>query len=77
MIAMGQDETSWRLGFAAGHAGELPECPPDVENPMAWASGYVQGKMAAREAAQAASGPGAVTPEKLAQCPMGAGEAAP
>ncbi len=40
------DERTWTRGYAAGRAGEPCEYPVDVENRLAWLSGYVEGRAA-------------------------------
>jgi hypothetical protein len=48
------DEASWRAGVMAGRRGDpLPagRAPPGISDPLAWISGYIEGK-AMRERGQ-------------------------
>ncbi len=48
------DERTWNRGYAAGRTGEPCEYPVDVEDRLAWLSGYVEGRAAYIEERQQA-----------------------
>ncbi len=39
-----QDSKSWEAGHAAGLQGKRNKCPSDIEDELAWYSGFVEGK---------------------------------
>ena len=41
-----QDPASWQAGYNAGMSGGSAECPPEVPDRLAYASGYIEGKAA-------------------------------
>jgi hypothetical protein len=49
MVAIRQDRKSWEQGRAAGLQGKRNKCPSDIDDEVAWYSGYEEGK-AEREA---------------------------
>ena len=48
-----QDPASWQAGFNAGMSGGPSNCPPEVSDPLAYASGYIEGKAAKMRATSA------------------------
>ncbi len=48
-----QDPVSWQAGYNAGMSGGPMDCPPEVSDPLAYASGYIEGKAARQRAAAA------------------------
>jgi hypothetical protein len=41
-----QEPASWQAGYNAGMSGGPLACPPEVADPLAYASGYIEGKAA-------------------------------
>lgn len=48
-----QDAASWQAGYNAGTSGGTSDCPPEVPDRLAYASGFVEGE-AARDRVRAA-----------------------
>jgi hypothetical protein len=47
MARIVQDSPSWQAGYNLGLSGQKPRrCPPEVPNPLAFWSGFIDGKAA-------------------------------
>ncbi len=43
MVAIRRDRKSWEKGYAAGLQGKRNKCPSDIDDEVAWNSGYIEG----------------------------------